>query len=391
MRLLIALIIACSATAAAQDSSCWQIYRDESWRDPTRPSTPNFKITRSFEWKGRDWLAVCDGKGVGIYNPLNRQMVSDSGYMVCGRPCPGMLSGDYDNPVRRMAICNNAQVLAVDGVGLAGGGGAAILIDLDDIGRPYPWPNTGTKRLLPLPFVEGGTATIMHRDTQYFISTGWPGGCDSDRPRPYPTLWKVQDGQLQNVQCLPHRFIVYGGEMVSESILYLVDADGIVTAWHVSRDNLSFAGVMPISTKYFDGAGLHIHGNLLVSGSPRVMVWDISIPLSPVLLWTLEEQHTVGTILETGQHRLLWTTALASSSSSFWCLDDPINLHWIADVLVIPEKNMAWNAGSPCSSYLCTGAEQMAVALDTSCYPCANIFADGFESGDTSTWSMEVQ
>lgn len=371
------VIAATSMAVYFSFTGCEKLFIDYSRLSPTQPSTPNYKWAQSFFWNGNEYLATSYGWGMQIFNDRGHS-IADSKRLVCPvgqAPCPGIVPGDYDWPLERFAICDDARYMIANGKD--GIGGTIVLAITAKNGKP----SISEKGIISHGLTDVGAYTWIDNGEQYMI-TNLPHSSCGTRFRPRPSMWRIDSvNTVSYVGCFGEGFTVNGGIRLGNT-LYLAASNQIVReySWH----DLSYRGVMPIRALYSDGLGMSSRGSLLaVSRIASVELWDVGRPLQPVLLSEISG-HSVSSFF--GLDRL-WTAPRASShDSSVWCISNPSRPAKVAGIAA-SKPNQLWQAGADIGD-LYTLAGQVGVSVGSDCYPCQDeIFADGFESGDTSKWT----
>jgi hypothetical protein len=397
-------------------------FLDVSDRPPASPATPCYKDVQQLAWGGHRLLVINSGRGWLLYSDTSNPQPRGGADLYChiSKPCPGSIPGDYDCPVRRIATCDDCEYVITNGA--AGSGGTVITKLRSSGGTPY----AGTSWLVPHS-TEGGAATYSVAGVQYVAtSRWWLQGCGT-LVYPKPALWRI-DGTtpppagatmevqgyrssdvlyLTRIACLELQTaksvemlrgvegasdIVMGGLRVDD-VLYIASGTAAVSIWQIDGESLVPLGPAPFGGYFYDGIRLIYDDErqLLATGKPSPQLWDVADPAHPELV----AMPAGGAVVAFGRSdgRLyLWTADLAGSSALLWDVTrsstpSPAG----GDVWAPSYPWQLWMGGSTCGQRLCVAGGSIAQSVDLSCLVPAVIFADGFESGDTSAWSSSVK
>jgi hypothetical protein len=395
-------------------------FLDASGMPPAHENTPCYKGIQTLRWGGPSYLAVNYGRGFLLYTTFGKPQSVGGANLYChlSRPCPGSIPGDYDCPLRRIAMCDDCKYVIANG---GAGTGGTVITELRSSGGP---PYAGTSWLVEH-FTEGGTATYSVAGVQYVLTSRWPG-CSQ------PALWRI-DGTtpppddatleltgyksdkilyLTRLECLsmpqataPLQALPEGVEGVEGpsstvmgglrvgNYLYVASGSATVTIWEISGEALTPVSSAPLAGYYYDGIQLIYDpgSQLMVTGVPQVQLWDVSSPTSPTLVSSPAGGGSVVAVGRADEKTYLWSSDLAGTTAKLWDITNPANpVESGGDLWGITYSYQLWMGGAPCKTRLCLVGGTVAMTADLSCVAIIDkgveIFADGFESGNTSNW-----
>lgn len=407
-----------SSIVSAQQCVEQTVRLDYSGDDPARPTT-----RRVFELAVvRDQLLVSNGRDLHVYRG-NRHVGGRRLVCAQGAGCQAPLPGDHDWTCGNMATCSACQYTV-----MSCWHPGSWLVDVD---RPED-------ELIAVDTQTIGSATFARGSRQFILATGYAGGCGF-APRHQPTVWMVGNGRLIKVKAacldfgtaskaettralpawaaqLPElatkwfpdagraksggaKLEILNSAQLSPDRVLIVDSSNRLTDWALSGYGLDLImtrqpGETPAAGSHF-GRGFEVgHQNglcLLVTSTLNTSaLYSCDGPLRR-LAWLNHQPGDGGIASLSPDAGFAYVAQSAGRPGHLYDISDPSNPRLIPGAgLTIPTPaQYAYQAhydGEPYRGKLVLADYSM--ALNTETAGCdRTIFADGFESGDTSKWS----
>ncbi len=287
-----------------------------------------------------------------------------------------MPTGDRDYSLFNFSVCDNCRYGVV--------GAEAFGTVIWDFGVG-PTPTFSSYNHL-VSWGNIGGFTYSSGGDQYLVLNNHPNGCTGNKAGVF-SIDGITTGDQTLNQCLESSsgggFVVYGGLQLGDYV-YIVDANMVVRIYHINGSQLDYHSE-PLYAFWLHGRGIRVDGDRLVTSSPMgTWVYDVSDPANPVELATMtmpigyanvagiSDSGILTASKGTGTGIWFWKNG-SIIDQSFWDISHPWNSYprssnW--DVEMVGE----W-------MYLARFSvlEKIHVCNDL-------IFADGFETGDTSKW-----
>lgn len=348
---------------------------DWSYMSPARPTTKRVFGTEIYKSSGADYLWINYGNGIEIRD-INDNLKLKSGSLFLCRYCPLQLFGDYDHGLFNYSYCDECSY----GVAQCGQFGT-VLFRVVDIGYPF----INETEAYQSDQNNKGAFTFVYNNNQYMIITGQPGTACKD----VPGVWRI-DGvnQIEEILCLEapsmNKFYVLNG-MKNGDILYLFDMvrSRIVVYEIINEFNIQFIGDGPSASSNFT-KNARINGNLMIA---KDKIYDISQKI-PVLIVNFHKNNIVSSSIssdvaflsQNGLNAYIYDIRNINNPvlimENFWNTDNIWNQYeYETNMDVTLLDNTAFFGR-------CSVGQKINIEL-----PVLEIFSDGFESGDISSWS----
>jgi hypothetical protein len=390
------------------------------------PATPlTRRVMGADTWRG--YLMLNDGNGIRISN--GRHELTRARFFCPGRGCPGLIRGDYDWTLYNVSTCSGCAF----GIAAGGGPGRQVV---------WRWSTSGIRVAeawaVEEPITEG--AYVFARGGWTFAAiSGWPDplSCSVGLSAGSALVRFLDTGTMIRQQCLataaqnapeahqtePDPFPfgalpegayartdpetvalagnsgpkVMNGLELGPDHVGLIYSDGWVRVYEI-------VGVGPaLRLEYrstpFRGYAIYgrstradLNRELLITvpnrPAPWAEIWSIADPEAPVLLSTVPDVPCCYAAIA-GDYA--WTGRTAAGEALTIDITDPTR-----PVKLNPAR---WNDTRPREQYYDAvafgdglGVAAFAFGLLADLTGCdRSIFADGFESGDTSAWSVTIK
>jgi len=360
------------------------------------PTNPKFFDTSTFLWNGRPQLAVNIGNEIQLWD------ISDA-----ANPFEGDLSdlgvdnqGDSDYDLLNHSICDDCRW-----------GYATFKIGnvIFDLGTDSSFPDFTTQHLYPTNAESLGGFMFKVGNQQYLLANFLPKDCGGDA-----TLYRVNgihDDDFQKIGCVDvpgyDGKILNGAHLFKDGThyVYLGMGNRQIYIYQVQEIggtiNLQFAN-QPIDFRAFltrgKGLGIDKASELAVTALSNggFRIWDISNPAEPVELAHVPYTADFNVNTAAIRYPFVWVAhKLYGGTSKTYNIEDPSN-----PVEMDPnfwDPSQPWNShGEECEwpqgasfsddGYVMYLARYSVVQMIDFSF-CPSVFADSFESGDTSAWS----
>lgn len=374
-----ALVFLLLATTASGVDPQYKTMLDWTSRPPALPSTPRAFHSLALDWRGGSYLLLSTGNGFYLYrvnNPTRPAYVSAINLCCLGGQCAFKPVGDHDHFLTGISVGSRYILCAL---GIAGVG----VVDLGAGSSPLPTvPSWG---VLPgTPSSKGGV-TFEHDGEQLYLATiptdGYPGGKRG--------VYRIGQGGVELLHTAP---LIMGqireGYQVSNRI-YVVSAPALNICTY-NDTGLTIETTMPAQS-------IDINGDTMAAATGTVVrLYDISNPTSPVLVREVASGATVAcagayvAAFRRSDNRVLqWQDSPAAGRltpilGDWWDPSLPHNTPSpTGPIYTAPAlQDCTWSRDGSVL-YLARYSIAQLYAFDA----VLAIFADGFESGDTTNWS----
>ncbi len=343
---------------------------DTSGNSSAHPANPRIHGISQMEWKGKNYLIG------NIGNRMSRWDITDPanpGTQSRG-PIFAWPTGDRDYTLFNFGLCDDCKygIVGAEANGtIIWSWGTSSVPLFSTFNHYVDWGNVGA-------------ATYMSGSDQYIVVNNLPNKCSGGKAG----VFRIDSLTSQpRVQCLSNTtggaFIVHGGLVIGE-YLYLVDANMVVRIYHINGSQLDYHSE-PIHAFWVHGRGIRVSEDRLVTATPLgTWVYDVSDPAAPVELAEMTMPIGYANVAGISDFGILTASKGTGTGIWFWKNGSIINQDFW-------DITHPWNSYPRSSNYdVEMVGEWMYFARFSvleKIHICNDlIFADGFETGDTSKW-----